>query len=49
VIPFDEGLAHFKRRFEKLPSAKSGKNDGDDLECEIFCQDIKIDLKCCFT
>lgn len=44
VIPFERGLELIKKRFIKPSSSYAQDND-----CEIFCTDIKIDLKCSFT
>ena len=43
VIPFEKGLELLKKRFVK-PTGNA-----QDLECEIFCSDLKIDLKCTIT
>jgi hypothetical protein len=46
VIPFEQGLERIKRRFFK-PTISA--NNEAEVECEIFCKDIKIELQCSIT
>ena len=43
VIPFEKGMELIKKRFVKPAGSTS------ELECEIYCSDLKIDLKCTIT
>ena len=45
VIPFERGLEIIRKRFAKPGSVGPTHDD----ECEIFCSDLKLELKCNIT